>query len=103
MIITTTEMIPGKTYEVLGLVQGSVVQSKHIGKDLGASLKTLVGGEIRGYSEMMIEAREMATARMIEDAKALNADAIVAVRYATSSIMQGASEYLAYGTAVRFL
>ena len=103
MIITTTEMIPGKNYEVLGLVQGSVVQSKHIGKDLGASLKTLVGGEIRGYSEMMIEAREMATARMVEDAKALNADAIVAARYATSSIMQGASEYLAYGTAVRFL
>lgn len=103
MILVTTDNIPGRNVEALGLVQGSVVQSKHIGKDLGASLKTLVGGEIRGYSEMMIEAREMATARMIEDAKALNADAIVAVRYATSSIMQGASEYLAYGTAVRFL
>ena len=103
MILVTTDNIPGRNVEALGLVQGSVVQSKHIGKDLGASLKTLVGGEIRGYSEMMIEAREVATARMIEDAKALNADAIVAVRYATSSIMQGASEYLAYGTAVRFL
>ena len=103
MIITTTEMIPGKNYEVLGLVQGSTVHSKHIGKDLGASFKTLVGGEIRGYSQMMEEARGVATSRMVEDAKRMNADAVVAVRYATSSIMQGASEYLAYGTAVRFL
>ncbi|MBE6032561.1 MAG: YbjQ family protein [Clostridiales bacterium] len=103
MLITTTDLIPGRNYEILGMVQGSVVQSKHIGKDLGASFKTIVGGELRAYTEMLEESRNMATSRMVEEAKRLNADAIIAVRYASSAIMQGASEYLAYGTAVRFL
>ena len=101
MILTTGNEIPGKPHEVLGLVKGSVVHSKHIGKDIGAGFKTIFGGEIKGYTDMLSEARQIATDRMLEEARNLGADAIIGVRYATSSIMQSAAEVLAYGTAVR--
>ena len=87
--------------EVLGLVKGEIVQSKNFGRDFMAGMKTIVGGEIKGYTEMMNEAREIATKRMIEEAEKLGADAIVGVRYGSSAVMQGASEMLAYGTAVK--
>jgi len=103
MLLTTTDYVTGKELEILGLVQGSTVQSKHMGKDIGAGFKTLVGGEIKGYTEMMDEARSIATARMAEQAQKLGADAVVCVRYASSAIMQGAAEVVAYGTAVRFV
>ncbi|MCL2854374.1 MAG: heavy metal-binding domain-containing protein [Defluviitaleaceae bacterium] len=102
MLIVTMQEIPGKQIANMGLVQGSVVQTKHIGRDIGASFKSLVGGEIKAYTELMVEARKIATDRMVEQAKALNADAIVAVRYITCSVMGGASEVMAYGTAVKF-
>ena len=102
MLIVTTETIPGKDFEVLGLVEGSVIQSAHFGKDLAASFKTLVGGEIKGYGEMMERARAQATERMAAQAQRLGADAVVGMRYATSSVMQGAAEMLAFGTAVKF-
>lgn len=102
MVLYTTENIPGKEYEALGLVKGNTVQSKHIGKDIGAGLKTLVGGEIRGYTDLLMESRNIATERMIQDAESLGADAIVCVRYATSQIMESAAEVLAFGTAVKF-
>ena len=97
-----TEAIPGKKYELIGMVKGSMIQSKHLGKDIGNVLKSIVGGELRGYSEMLNEARAIATKRMIQEAESLNADAIVNVRYTTSAVMQGAAEILAYGTAVKF-
>lgn len=93
--------IPGAEVEALGLVEGSVVQSKHIGRDFMAGLKTIVGGEIEGYTEMLSEARAIATKRMAQRAEALGADAVVNVRYSSSAIMEGAAEVLAYGTAVR--
>ena len=102
MIVVNTETIPGKELTLLGLVKGSTIQSKHIGKDIGASFKTVIGGELKGYTEMMNEARQIATDRMIAEAQALGADAVVNVRFATSSIMQGAAEVMAYGTAVKF-
>jgi uncharacterized protein YbjQ (UPF0145 family) len=86
----------------LGLVKGSTIQSKHVGKDIMNSLKTLVGGELVGYSEMMNEARAMATKRMVQDAESMGADAVVNVRYASSAIKAGAAEILAFGTAVKF-
>ncbi len=103
MILVTTEHITGKTLEQLGMVKGCVVQSKHLGKDIAAGLKTLVGGELKGYTEMMNEARALATKRMTEEAIKLSADAVVCVRYASSAITQGAAEVVAYGTAVKFL
>ncbi len=103
MILTTTEHIPGKEYEVLGLVRGSTIQSKNLGKDITQSFKTLVGGELKAYNEMMNEARALATKRMVEDAESLGADAVVSMRYASASVMQGAAEVMAYGTAVKFL
>jgi uncharacterized protein YbjQ (UPF0145 family) len=102
MILSTTDSIIGKEVkETLGLVKGATVQSKHLGRDLMASLKTIVGGEIKGYTEMLKEAREIATNRMIEEAKTLGADAIVGIRYGTSEALPGAAEILAYGTAVK--
>lgn len=102
MIIVNTETIPGREIdETLGIVKGQIVQTKHFGKDFMAGLKTIVGGEIKGYTEMIDEARTIATNRMIEEATKLGADAIVGVRYASSEVMQGASEILAYGTAVK--
>lgn len=102
MLLTTTENINGKTYEILGLVKGATIQSKNIGKDFGAGLKSIVGGELKGYTEMMEEARSVATERMISEAQAMGADAIVCVHFSTSAIMQGAAEVMAYGTAVTF-
>ncbi len=103
MKIFTTDYITGKQLETLGLVEGSTVQSKHIGRDLAASFKTIVGGELKGYTEMMNEARKTATERMIEKAEAMGADAIICVRYASSAVMDGAAEIMAYGTAVKFI
>lgn len=103
MLITTTEYIAGKEFEHLGLVKGSTIQSKHLGSDISQGFKTLVGGELKSYTGMMNKARELATERMMEEAKALGADAIVSLRYSSSSIMQGAAEILVYGTAVRFV
>ncbi len=102
MLITTTEAVAGRAIaESLGTVTGSVVWSKHLGRDIMAGLKTLVGGEIRGYTEMLVDARSTATQRMTEQARALGADAIVCCRFSTSSVMQGMSEVVAYGTAVK--
>jgi len=103
MILSTTERLPGREYEVLGLVRGSTIQSKNIGRDITQGFKTLVGGELKAYTEMMEEARTLATQRMTAQAEAQGADAIVCVRYASSSVMQGAAEVTAYGTAVKFL
>lgn len=102
MILVNTDYISGKELEMLGLVKGSTIQSKHLGKDIGAAFKTMVGGELVGYNEMMNDARAIATKRMVAEAELLHADAIVNVRYASSAIMQGAAEVIAYGTAVRF-
>lgn len=101
MLIVTTENIPGRTYTVLGTCKGGMIQSKHIGKDIGASFKTIVGGELKGYTEMMNEARDIATQRMVQEAMAMGADAIVSVRFSSSAIAAGAAEVLAYGTAVK--
>ena len=96
MLIVNTDHICGKELEMLGLVKGSTVQSKHIGKDIGEAFKSMVGGELKAYNDMMAEARNIATYRMMEEAKTLGADAIVNVRYATSAITQGAAEVMAY-------
>lgn len=101
MKIVSIENI-GKEYEVLGLVKGEIVQSKHFGRDFMAGMKTLVGGEIKGYTEMIREARQIATRRMVDEAEKLGADAIVGVKYGSSAVMQGAAEVIAYGTAVKF-
>ncbi len=100
--LISIENIPGKEFEVLGLVKGTIVQSKHIGRDFMAGLKTIVGGEIRSYTEMLAEARDIATRRMIAEAESLGADAIVGVRFSSSAVMQNAAEVIAFGTAVRF-
>lgn len=102
MILTTTETINGKELEMLGLVKGSTIQTVNAVRDIGAGLKTLVGGELTRYNEMMNDARALATKRMVAEAEALGADAIVAVRYSSASVMQSAAEVMAYGTAVRF-
>ena len=93
---------PVQEFEVLGLVKGTVVQSKNFGKDFMASMKTLVGGEITGYTEMLNEARQIAVKRMVDEAEGMGADAVVNIRYGSSAVMQGAAEVIAYGTAVRF-
>jgi uncharacterized protein YbjQ (UPF0145 family) len=102
IMVVNTESIPGKEIvEVLGLVRGNVIQAKHLGKDIAAGFRTIVGGEIKEYTEMMTEAREIALKRMIEKAEELDADAVVNLRFMTSMVMTGAAEILAYGTAVR--
>ena len=103
MILVNTDYISGKEFEMLGLVKGSTIQSKHVGKDIAQSFKTLVGGELKSYNEMMNEARALATKRMVEEAEELKADAIVNIRYTSSAIMQGAAEVIVYGTAVKFI
>ena len=103
MILVNTDYIEGKKLEMLGLVKGSTIQSKNIGRDITKGFKTLVGGELKAYNEMMNEARALATKRMVAEAEALQADAVVNVRYASSAVMQGAAEVMAYGTAVRFV
>ena len=102
MITTTTETISGKDIEMLGVVKGSTIQTVNAIRDIGSGLKTLVGGELKKYNEMMNNARELATERMIEEAEKLGADAVVCVRYSSASIMQGAAEVMVYGTAVKF-
>lgn len=101
MIIVTTDFVPGKEIkELKGFVRGSTVQSKHIGKDIMAGLKTIVGGELKEYTEMMEEARQKAIGRMVENAKQIGANAIICMRLESSAVMQNASEIIAYGTAV---
>jgi len=102
VIVTNTETVPGRTIvEFYGVVSGNTVRAKHVGRDIMAGLKNIVGGELKGYTELLNESREEATARMIEQAKSMGANAIVNVRYATSSVAQGAAELFAYGTAVK--
>ena len=103
MILVNTDYISGKELEMLGMVKGSTIQSKNIGRDITQSFKTIVGGELKAYTEMMNEARALATKRMVEEAQKLDADAIVNVRYSSAAVMQGAAEIMAYGTAVKFI
>lgn len=102
MILVNTDYIAGKELEMLGLVKGSTIQSKNIGRDITQSFKTIVGGELGAYTEMMNDARALATKRMVAEAEGLGADAVVNIRYASATVMQGAAEVMAYGTAVRF-
>ena len=102
MILVNTDYIAGKELEMLGLVKGSTIQTKHLGKDIGALFKTLVGGELVSYNEMMNDARALATKRMVQEAEELGADGIVGVCYASASVMAGAAEVMAYGTAAKF-
>ncbi len=103
MLLVTTDYITGKDLSMLGMVKGSTIQCKNIGKDLGTGFKSLVGGEMKAYTDMMNEAREVAMQRMISEAERMGADAVVNVRFATSAIIQGGAEVIAYGTAVRYL
>jgi len=101
MLMTNIEYLPGKKIvRHLGLVQGNTIRAKHVGRDIMAGLKNLVGGELKGYTELMTEARKEATRRMVDQAKSMGANAVINVRFATSSVMQGAAELFAYGTAV---
>lgn len=102
MLLLNIDYVPNREFEALGLVKGTVVQSKNFGKDFMAGMKTLVGGEIVGYTEMLVEARQIATKRMVDEANALGADAIVNIRFGSSAVMSGAAEVIAYGTAVKF-
>ena len=102
MMVTTTESLPGREIkELLGVVFGSCVQTKHLGKDIGAGLRSVIGGEAKGYTELMEEARRTAMQRMINDAKKIEADAIVGMRYSTAQTMHGAAEIIAFGTAIK--
>ncbi len=103
MLIVTIENIPGKRYEALGFVKGSVVHSKNLGKDIMSQFKGLVGGEMVAYTEMLTEARQIAVGRMVEDAESKGADAVVGLRFASSTITAGAAEVMAFGTAVKFM
>ena len=102
MMLVNTDYIAGKELEMLGIVKGSTIQTKNLGRDITQSFKTLVGGELKAYTDMMNQARDLSTERMIEEAKKLGADAIVNKRYSSASIMQGAAEVMAYGNAVCF-
>ena len=102
MLLITLNYVPGKEIEALGIVKGTTVQTKNFGKDFMAGLKTLVGGELASYTEMLTEARQIATKRMVEEAETLGADAVINVRYSSASMMQGAAEVVVYGTAVKF-
>ena len=101
MLLLNIDHVPGRDMEAIGLVKGTVVQSKNFGKDFMAGMKTLVGGEIKSYTDMLVEARQIATKRMVDEATAMGADAVVNVRYGSSAVMQGAAEVIAYGTAVK--
>ncbi len=103
MLLVNTDYISGKELETLGIVKGSIVQTKNFGKDFMAGIKTLVGGEVTEYTEMLNQARQIAVKRMVDEAQAIGADAVVNVRYASSSVMQGAAEVIAYGTAVKYI
>ena len=103
MIVTTADIVPGQNVQILGLVRGNIVTSKNVGRDMMAGMKGIVGGEIKSYTEMTNEARQIAEDRMVAEAQALGADAVVAMRFGSSSIVQGTTEMLAYGTAVKFV
>lgn len=103
MILVNTDYIPGKNFELIGLVKGSTIQTVHAGKDIMNSFKTLVGGELKSYNEMIDKARALATKRMSDDAEAMGADAVVNIRYSSSTVAAGAAEILVYGTAVKFI
>lgn len=103
MILVNTDFISGHELRTLALVKGSTIRSKHLGKDIMAGLKMIVGGELTDYSEMINEARAIATKRMVEEAEALQADGVINIRYATSNVAQGAAEVMVYGTAVKFV
>lgn len=103
MILVNTDYIEGKKFEMIGIVKGNMVQTVHFGKDLVNHFKTLVGGELTSYTEMMNEARAVATRRMSEEAESIGADAVVNIHYSSSQIMQSAAEIMAYGTAVKFI
>ena len=103
MKLLSIEYIPGVEFEPLGIVKGTVVQTKNVGRDFMAGMKTLVGGEIVGYTEMLNEARQIATKRMVDEAKEMKADAVIGVKYGSSQVMSGAAEVIAYGTAVKYI
>ncbi len=103
MILVNTDFISGKELETLSIVKGSTIQSKNVGKDISQGFKTLIGGELKAYTQMMDEARAIATKRMVEETEALGADAVINLRYASSAVMQGAAEVIVYGTAVKFI
>lgn len=102
MILVNTDYITGKEFDMLGIVKGSTIQTKNLGRDISQVFKTMIGGELKEYNIMMNEARAIATKRMVEEATELGADAVVNIRYASSAIMQGAAEVIVYGTAVKF-
>ena len=101
MLLLNIDHVPGRDMEAIGLVKGTVVQSKNFGKDFMAGMKTLVGGEITSYTDMLVEARQIATKRMVDEANALGADAVINIRFGSSAVMQGAAEVIAYDTAVK--
>lgn len=103
MKLLSINYIPGAEIEALGMVKGTVVQTKNVGRDIMAGFKTLVGGEIAGYTEMLNEARQIAVKRMVDEAKQLGADAVIDVKYGSSQVMAGAAEVIAYGTAVKIV
>lgn len=103
MLLLNIDYVPNRKIEALGLVKGSVVQAKSFGKDFMSGMKNLVGGEVEAYTDLLAQARQIATKRMVDDAQAMGADAVINVRYTSSSIMQGAAEVTAYGTAVRIV
>ena len=102
MLLITLNYVPGKEIEALGVVKGTTVQTKNFGKDFMSSMKTLVGGELSAYTEMLNEARQIATKRMVDEAESMGADAVINIRYGSASMMQGAAEVVVYGTAVKF-
>ena len=103
MILVNTDYITGKEFEMIGIVSGSTIQTKNVLRDITQGFKTLVGGELQAYNDMMNKARALATKRMVEEAEAKGADAVINIRYSSSAIMQGAAEVVAYGTAVKFI
>ena len=103
MIITTCDLVPGQQVQILGLVSGNIVTSKHIGRDIMAGFKNVVGGEIQSYTDMMNEGRQIAEQRMVAAAEAMGANAIICMRFASASVLEGTQEMLAYGTAVKFI
>jgi uncharacterized protein YbjQ (UPF0145 family) len=102
MILVNTDYISGKELETIALVKGSTIQSRHLGKDITQAIKSLVGGELKAYNEMMDMARALATKRMVDEAEKVGAEGIVNIRYSSSSVMQNAAEVIVYGTAVKF-
>lgn len=103
MLLLTLNYVPGKEIEALGIVKGTIVQTKNLGKDFMSGMKSLVGGELESYTEMLNEARQVATKRMVNEAEAMGADAVINIRYGSASMMQAAAEVVVYGTAVKFI